>query len=125
MITPERQEKVFKYLWKEKCWHIRDIEMDGVAFCLLCEVKSPGCFNTNLTTPDGMSMILKRLVEMGYWWRLTGEAAVLCQIYLQDNAFMLTGEDMISKAEGIADSPELAVFYAAEKEEENERDRAY
>lgn len=109
MTKEINQEKIFKFLCPDKCWHEwavnkqiywckpcqhngGQLEYDG-AF-ILAKLCPCGCkyglggtgnnclhcgalylkraFNPDLSTPDGMVMILDRLVEMGYSYQIEG-----------------------------------------------------
>lgn len=125
------QEKIFKFLWPDKCWHkwgsVIQRHPSFVHTCLMCShvIAKGNSFldahedNPDLTTPDGMVMILDRLVEVGYRWNLSGASdfmdrdVVVCQLY---------GKGISSDLWGDADTAPLAVLSAMEslirKEEE-------
>ena len=68
------QEKIFKFLWPDKCWH--EAYKDNAFVCRKCNFSNPIYavpvvdFIPDLSTPDGMVLILDRLVEMGYEWSI-------------------------------------------------------
>lgn len=68
------QEKIFMFLWPDKCWH--EPYKDNAFVCRKCNFSNPIYavpvvdFIPDPSTPDGMVMILDRLVEMGYWYSL-------------------------------------------------------
>ena len=118
-------EKIFKFLWPDKCWHITKREYLGATdwevyvedVCAKCGDKSP--FNSDLDTPFSMVMILDRLKEMGYSSQLESvPESRACQYYFE------IFRDYRSIAEGDADTAPLAVISAVEslirKEEEGE-----
>lgn len=67
------QEKIFKFLWPDKCWH-KWVKHDPTKLSYKCkhcdEVTyinlNINSFNPDLTKPDGMDLILDRLDELGY-----------------------------------------------------------
>ena len=61
------QEKIFKFLWPDKCWHTKPtVPPYSYMFrCSKCEQLTNAASNPDLTTPDGMVLMLDRLVEMG------------------------------------------------------------
>lgn len=129
-ISPERQEKVFKYLWKEMVVCKRK---EGTFLICTCgweprgdvpPVISEGYLddhiqrhNPDLTSPQGMSMILKRLVEMGYDIDLDYTNGTFRFWLFHDDIHTDEGDMGI---EAYGDTPELAVFEAVFKLAEGE-----
>lgn len=130
-ITQEQQERVFKWLWPDKCWH-KWVHYEGdkwphatTRVCKHCEElidrrdKEWGLSpNPDLLSPTGMVMILDRLVEMGYCYEVVGDecGTITCFIL-----YKIPGPKEWKGLSGAADSLPLAVFNACvsliEKEE--------
>ena len=127
------QEKIFKFLWPDKCWHKNTQESYNEKLKLKEDIWSSVCFkckegvglqvNPSLTTPDGMVMILDRLVEMGYEWSMDSKGRKGAKTYVYivkpDPADPYIYDEFM--VEGSADTAPLAVLNATqalmEKEE--------
>ena len=83
----DNQEAVFKFLWHDKCWEhdwmYSECEAFGKeAYCRKCHKWMPETsINPDLSTWNGMGMILGRLVEMGYSYALHGTSLTkICRV---------------------------------------------
>ena len=124
-ITPERQEKVFKWAFPKKCWHrfhvdqIRPTIFINFAECKFCQSQHS---NPSLTSNDGMGLILERLDELNLDWTMNnidgakeyGDYRFQIFNFNRDNHYLGISE--------YADTPPLAVFLAVEKLMEGEND---
>ncbi len=106
------QERIFKFLWPDKCWHECRIK-ENPGKCVKCGfeqsefLSSPvSSRNPDLTTPDGMVMILGRLVEMGYQYSIVGDSM---DIFVNLKNFKTS-----KHSHAYADTPPLAVLAAVE-----------
>ena len=137
------QERIFKYLWKEKCWHKLiakeyakgyynlkcscgarynngsiDKKLKDYLFSQPINDNDSGIEhldpfpNPDLTNPQGMSMILKRLVEMGYGYTVSSSQQHMGKTNVQINNYFMPSEVEAFMIHTRADSPELAVFNA-------------
>lgn len=120
------QEKIFKFLWPDKCWHEWKATSYGCNDCIHCG-ETLGTFgrlsnNPHLTDPTNTFMILDRLVEMGYGFMMSisrDRDYYWARIYKAKSDGTISGA-FYSKA----DTAPLAVISAVEslirKEEEGE-----
>ena len=133
MQKTKEMEKIFKFLWPDKCWHIMEHLGKDAPFpywgCKICslsaeDIGSIGQANPDLTDPSNTFMILDRLVEMGYEWSIDSKGRKGSETYVYivkpDPADPYIYDEFCVSAN--ADTAPLAVISAVEslirKEEE-------
>lgn len=122
------QARIFKFLWRDKCWHEFKHPLEdmlklpvGKWHCKRCGEYVSLTPNPDFTTPDGMVMILERLVEMGYEWMLDYiDGGYDCSLFKGPR---LDIEDEANNCVCLrtADTPPLAVIAAVESLIEKEK----
>lgn len=131
--TKDIQEKVFNWLWPDKCWHDAILVYEkrhGIVDTYGCT--KDGCKydylnadngvapkelldNPDLTDPANTFMILNRLVEMGYRYTIQGNmAAVICRLFKEGVCEVSSDVITEDKEKGykLVDHPPLAVLNA-------------